>query len=63
MSKREWDFEGRCVKCHKALDMKLNCFSSHSFRLDVVPCSEHPNDSVILWPQRDDIIRVPATGE
>lgn len=55
---RLWDFEGRCVKCHKSLNMKLRRIHPHKIQLKVEPCKYHPNpdDSVILWPQRDDII-------
>ena len=52
---REYDFEGRCTKCHKGLDMFLKSLSPGGLRLNVIPCSKHPEASVILWPQRDDI--------
>ena len=49
------DFEGRCVTCHRDLDMALTRFPPSGLRLDVVPCPEHPGASVILWLQRDDM--------
>ena len=56
--KREWDFEGRCTKCHKYLPLILEVISKHEIRLTITPCIEHPEDSLILWPQRDDVIRM-----
>lgn len=56
--KREWDFEGRCVECHKPLPLKLIVITQCKIQLEAQPCKEHPNDSMILWPQRDDIKRV-----
>ena len=54
-----WDFEGRCVKCHKNLILYLKVVGSNKVTLEVEKCIEHPNDSLILWPQRDDVIRLP----
>ena len=56
---RTWDFEGRCTKCGKSLDLIVYVRSQYLvlLRLDKW-CEEHPKDSMILWPQRDDIIRV-----
>ncbi len=53
---REYDFEGRCVKCHKRLNLQLTRVDSKCIKLRVISCEKHPEDSLILWPQREDII-------
>jgi hypothetical protein len=53
----EYDFEGRCVKCHKRLNLLITASGQHSVRLDVIKCKLHPEDSHILYGQRDDIER------
>ena len=55
---REWDFEGRCVECHKPLDIFITVESQYKVILEIAPCETHPNESYILWPQRKDIIRM-----
>jgi len=56
---RTWDFEGRCAKCGKRLDL-IVYVSSRSLVLirlaDV--CPDHPEEGHILWPSREDIIGV-----
>jgi hypothetical protein len=53
-----WDFEGRCVKCHKHLKLYLKVVGTNEVILTVEKCQEHPDNSLILWPQRDDVIRL-----
>ncbi len=53
-----WDFEGRCVQCHKNLKLYLKVVNRYKIILTVEKCQEHPNTSLILWPQRDDVIRL-----
>ncbi len=53
----EYDFEGRCIKCKKRLKLKiLKTESSQRIVLEIIPCKDHPEDGLILWPQRDDIM-------
>jgi len=52
---RTWDFEGRCAECHKPLKLFLQRVTKQQVTLTVQSCEDHPNDSFILWPQRDDI--------
>jgi len=54
--KREYDFEGRCGKCGTRLLIVLKRMPPYSVKLTVVPCKLHPEESVILWPQREDLI-------
>ena len=54
---RIWDFEGRCVECRKNLLLKVKVLTQHQLCLTIEPCEEHPDNSYILWPQRDDIKR------
>ncbi len=54
---RENDFEGRCFKCKKNLDLNVAVVNKHKLILEVEPCKEHPDDSHILWPQRSDMVR------
>jgi hypothetical protein len=51
-----WDFEGRCVKCHKNLNLYMTPIGDHKLTLEVERCKEHPKDSLILYPLRDDVI-------
>lgn len=54
---RTWDFEGRCVQCSKNLNLVLTVIKTDEVKLNVQKCSEHPEDSLILWPtDRDDIL-------
>jgi len=53
-----WDFEGRCVKCHKHLKLYMKAIGAHKITLEVERCLEHPDDSLILFPTRDDVIRI-----
>jgi len=56
---RTWDFEGRCVECHKNLNLVLTVINTDEIKINVQKCSEHPKDSLILWPaDRDDILVV-----
>ena len=50
-----YDFEGRCTVCHKSLKLLLTRKTNYKLELEVVPCLLHPEESYILWPQRDDI--------
>ena len=52
------DFEGRCEWCAKRLDLLVTVESITRISLDVIPCKNHPNDAMILWPQREDLIRL-----
>jgi hypothetical protein len=54
---RVWDFEGRCKGCKEGRDLILKVIDNHTVQLTVDVCSEHPDDSMILWPVRDDIRR------
>ena len=54
----EYDFEGRCVKCHRRLGLTVKVMKPHEVVLSVNPCKVHPEDSFILWPQRDDLTRI-----
>ena len=54
--KHEFDFEGRCESCGKNLNLILTRISSHSVHLKSVECPEHSGKTMILWPQRKDII-------
>ena len=55
---RTWDFEGRCTKCHKLLNLYLRVETQNQVTLTLELCPTHPDDSFILWPaDRDDIIR------
>ncbi len=54
--KHEYDFEGRCEECGKNLNLTLKRISKNSVKLESVECSKHKGKTMILWPQRDDII-------
>jgi len=54
----EYDFEGRCEKCHKRLGLTVKVAGEREVVLSVNPCKRHPDASFILWPQRDDLTRV-----
>ncbi|MHC4397515.1 MAG: hypothetical protein ACYS1A_17880 [Planctomycetota bacterium] len=53
---KENDFEGRCGKCSKALNIILTRMPENCLHLEPEKCPDHPEESMILWPQRDDII-------
>lgn len=53
---RMWDFQARCMTCHKDLNIKLTRLPNNNLNLEPIHCKEHPDDSVILWPQREDLI-------
>ena len=55
---REYDFEGRCGFCGKSLNLELERVSSRSVILTAQFCDKHPKESMILWPQRDDIVDI-----
>jgi hypothetical protein len=52
------DIEGRCEECGKRLPLTLKVIHQREISLSVFECSEHPGSTMILWPQRDDIIRI-----
>ena len=60
--KRDRDFEGRCVKCRRVLELEVRILDQRNLKLTVVPCERHPGESYILWPQRGDIKRVAGRG-
>ena len=51
------DFEGHCKWCAKRLDLEVTVITPRRIILDVIPCKDHPDDAMILWPQRKDLIR------
>lgn len=56
---RTWDFEGRCTICKEYIDIYLKVVTQHEVVLMIEPCSKHPKESFILWPQeRGDVIRI-----
>ncbi len=54
--KHEWDFEGRCEECGKNLNLILTRISSNSVQLESAECPKHKGKTMILWPQRDDVV-------
>jgi len=52
---RTGDFEGRCGVCGKRLNIILKRVGHRGLQLNAVECPEHPGESGIWWPQRDDI--------
>lgn len=50
-----YDFEARCVKCHKRIRILLTRKDDGIF-LKPEKCSIHPDDSIILWPFRPDLV-------
>ena len=55
-----WDFEGRCEECAKNLKLYMVVSTQQIITLEVEECSEHPGSALILYPQRDDVIRLPT---
>ena len=53
-----WDFEGRCEVCAKNLVLFMTPVDRFKVVHDVARCPEHPNDALILYPNREDIIRL-----
>jgi len=53
----EDDIEGRCEECGKRLPLTLKVIRQCETRLIVSQCPEHPGAALILWPQRNDIVR------
>jgi hypothetical protein len=51
-----WDFEGRCETCHKNLVLYMKPMGRFKLTLEVEKCPEHPDDALILYPLRDDVI-------
>lgn len=57
---RTYDFEAHCSKCHEPLDMYLQVVRHDIVILRPTACLQHPGKELILWPQRNDIIRLPS---
>ena len=57
---RTYDFEGRCTKCGKGLNLIVYVSSPSLVLLRLAEiCADHPKNSGILWPaSRDDIVGV-----
>lgn len=49
------DIEGRCERCGKRLKLVLTVLSKNEILILAIPCKDHPEDVMILWPQREDI--------
>lgn len=54
---RTWDFEGRCEECGRPLKLYMNVETRQKIILEVENCADHLGKAVILWPQREDVIR------
>ena len=55
-----WDFEGRCETCAKNLILYMTALTQQKIVLKVEECSDHPGSALILYPQRDDVIKLPT---
>ncbi len=55
---RTHDFEGRCSECGKPLTLYVYVVTQNTLVLRVDECGKHPGKDVILWPQREDVIRI-----
>jgi hypothetical protein len=57
-----WDFEGRCThqgECvNRELALELRVIDNQTIELKTTVCPDHPNESLILWPDRDDVVRI-----
>ena len=54
-----WDFEGRCEECAMNLILRLVVINQQKIILEVEECVDHPGSALLLYPQRDDVIRYP----